>query len=123
VLFGTNTITGAFNFTILPNIKLFSNSTSQNIFIQGLLLTASNPLTIIFWSGVFSTQIIENNLNTKQLILFGVGCIMSTLSFLSTVAFCGSILSGFLPQIIIQLLNVTVGVILTLFGLNLLFKK
>lgn len=23
---------------------------------------ASNPLTILFWSGVFSTQIIENNI-------------------------------------------------------------
>ncbi|MEQ8155345.1 MAG: LysE family transporter [Clostridiaceae bacterium] len=118
VLFGTNTIAGVFNFTFLPDIKLFTNFTSQNIFIQGLLFTASNPLTIVFWSGVFSTQIIENNRSKKQLVLFGFGCILSTLSFLTVVAFCGSILRGFLPQIIIQLLNVTVGVILIFFGIK-----
>lgn len=123
VLFGINTITGVFDFTLLPNLKLFSNITNQNFFIQGLLLTASNPLTIIFWGGVFSTQVSENNFNKKQLILFGCGCILSTLSFLTIVSFCGNMLSRFLPQIIIQILNVMVGVILIYFGIKLLLKK
>lgn len=123
VLFGINTITGAFDFTLLPNLKLFSNITNQNFFIQGLLLTASNPLTIIFWGGVFSTQVSENNFNKKQLILFGCGCILSTLSFLTIVSFCGNMLSRFLPQIIIQILNVMVGAILIYFGVKLLLKK
>lgn len=123
MVFGVNTIMGAFNFTLLPNIALFSNFTSQNIFVQGLLLTASNPLTIIFWSGVFSTQVIENHLNKKQLFFFGFGCILSTLVFLTAIAFCGSILSGFLPQMVIKILNVVVGFILMFFGIKLLFKK
>jgi threonine/homoserine/homoserine lactone efflux protein len=123
VLFGTNTITGAFGFTLLPDLKLFSNATNQNIFIQGMLLTASNPLTIIFWGGVFSTQVAESNFSKRQLIFFGFGCILSTLFFLTIVAFCGSILSGFLPLIIIKILNVTVGGILICFGIKLLFKK
>lgn len=123
VLFGTNTITGAFGFTLLPAIKLFSNATNQNIFIQGLLLTASNPLTIIFWGGVFSTQVAEYDFSKKQIIFFGIGCVLSTLFFLTIVAFCGSILSGFLPQIIIKILNVMVGAILIFFGIKLLFKK
>lgn len=123
VLFGTNTITGAFGFTLLPAIKLFSNASNQNVFIQGLLLTASNPMTIIFWGGVFSTQVAENNFNKKQLIFFGFGCILSTLVFLTVVAFGGSILSGFLPQIIIKILNVMVGAVLIYFGIRLLLKK
>jgi threonine/homoserine/homoserine lactone efflux protein len=123
VVFGTNTITGAFGFTLLPDLKLFSIATNQNIFIQGLLLTASNPLTIIFWGGVFSTQVAEYDFNKKQLIFFGFGCVLSTLFFLTIVAFCGSILSGFLPQIIIKILNVFVGAILIYFGIKLLFKK
>lgn len=123
VLFGINTITGAFGFTLLPDLKLFSDATNQNIFIQGLLLTASNPLTIIFWGGVFSTQVAEYNLSKKQLIFFGFGCVLSTLSFLTIIAFCGSILSGFLPQIIIKILNVAVGAILVYFGIKLLLKK
>lgn len=123
MVFGVNTIMGAFNFTLLSNIALFSNLTSQNIFVQGLLLTASNPLTIIFWSGVFSTQVIENDLNKKQLFFFGFGCILSTLAFLTAIAFCGSTLSGFLPQIVIKILNIVVGFILIFFGIKLLLKK
>ena len=123
VLFGINTITAVINFTILPSITLFSKVTSENIFIQGLLLTASNPLTIIFWSGVFGAQVIENELNKKQLFFFGFGCVLSTLTFLTAVAFCGSIMSGFLPKVVIQLLNIIVGFILILFGIKLLFKK
>jgi len=123
VLYGINTITSVLNFTILPSITLFSNVTSENIFIQGLLLTASNPLTIIFWSGVFGAQVIENDLSKKQLLFFGFGCVLSTLAFLTTVAFCGSTVSGFLPQIIIQILNIIVGVTLIFFGIKLLLKK
>lgn len=123
VLFGTNTITGAFGFSLLPDLKLFSNATNQNIFIQGILLTASNPLTIIFWGGVFSTQVAEYNLSKKQLIFFGFGCILSTLVFLTIVSFFGSIISGFLPLIIIKILNVMVGTILIYFGIKLLLKK
>jgi len=78
VLFGTNTITGVFGFTLLPDIKLFSNSTNQNVFIQGLLLTASNPLTIIFWGGIFSSQVAEYDFSKKQLIFFRFGYILST---------------------------------------------
>jgi threonine/homoserine/homoserine lactone efflux protein len=123
VLFGTNTITGAFGIALLPDFKLFSNATNQNFFIQGMLLTASNPLTIIFWGGVFSTQVAEHKFSKKQLIFFGFGCILSTLFFLTIVAFCGSILSGFLPQIIIKILNVIVGAILIFFGIKLLLKR
>ncbi|NLN80893.1 MAG: LysE family transporter [Erysipelotrichia bacterium] len=121
VLFGTSSITGAFGFTLLPALKIFSDVTNQNIFIQGILLTASNPLTIIFWGGVFSTQVVEYG--KKQLIFFGFGCILSTLFFLTIVSFCGSILSGFLPQIVIKFLNVMVGAILIYLGIKLLLKK
>lgn len=45
------------------DIALFSNPSTENLFVQGLLLTASNPLTIVFWSGMFSAQMIENKWN------------------------------------------------------------
>ncbi|MGE5396939.1 MAG: LysE family translocator [Chitinophagales bacterium] len=123
VLFGVNTISGVFDLSFLPNIALFSDISSQNLFIQGLLLTASNPLTIIFWSSMFSTQMIENEWNKKQLFFFAVGCVMSTVVFLTVVALLGSILSDFLPKVIIQSLNVIVGIFLIFFGIRLLCKK
>ena len=123
VLFGVNMIAGALNFSILPNIKLFSEVNSRSIFIQGLLLTASNPLTIIFWSGVFSTQVIENGFNKKQLRLFGVGCVFSTITFLTVIAVLATIISGFITTTIIKLLNICVGLIIIYFGMRLILKK
>lgn len=123
VLFGLNAISGVFDLSFLPIITGLSSASSKNLFVQGLLLTASNPLTIIFWSGVFSTQIIENKWNRKQLFLFAVGCVMATIIFLTGIAILGSILSDFLPQVIVKCLNVAVGVFLIFFGIRLLCKK
>ncbi|MFT3985358.1 MAG: LysE family transporter [Lachnospiraceae bacterium] len=123
VLFGVNIISGVFDFAFLPHIVLFSSTSSENLFFQGLLLTASNPLTIIFWSGMFSTQMIENKWNKRQLFFFALGCVMATIIFLTAVAFLGSILSGFLPQLIVQFLNAAVGIVLIFFGIRLLCKK
>lgn len=123
VLFGSTIIMQACHISILPNIMLFSDVSGGNIFIQGLLLTASNPLTIIFWSGALSAQVTENNYRKKQLVLFGLGCVLSTVFFLTVVAFCGSLLKGFLPQLYIQVLNAIVGIILIYFGIRLLVKK
>lgn len=123
ILFGINTITGVLHYSLLPEISLFSKVSNQNFFIQGVLLTASNPLTIIFWSGVFSTQVIEYNLTKKQLVLFGIGCVLSTLLFLSIIAFSGSVLSSFLPQSIISVFNIIVGFILIYYGIRILYKK
>lgn len=123
VWFGISTIAGAFGKTLLPAIEMFESDGVQNIFLKGLLLTASNPLTIIFWSGVFSTQVVQNQLKQQQLFLFGLGCILSTLGFLSLVAILGSSISGFLPESVIAGMNVVVGGLLILFGIRLIAKK
>jgi Putative threonine efflux protein len=123
IIFGLNAFLGIFDLSILPDIRMFQNVSSKNIFLQGLLLTASNPLTIIFWSGVFSSQVVENQFNKKQLCFFGVGCVLSTLFFLTVVALLGSLLSGFLPDLLIDILNGAVGLALIFFGIKLFFKK
>lgn len=123
ILFGLNTISSAFDYSFLADINLFSSVSSKSLFIQGLLLTASNPLIIIFWSGVLSTQISDNNWNNKQLFLFTAGCVLSTIIFLTIIATLGSVLTSFLPQIIVKCLNIIVGIVLIIFGLRLLFKR
>jgi threonine/homoserine/homoserine lactone efflux protein len=123
VLFGTSTITGALGMSLLPSIELFDSTGVQNIFLKGLLLTASNPLTIIFWSGVFSTQVVQHQLNRRQLFFFGFGCVLSTLSFLSLIAILGSVISGFLPELVITGLNIIIGCLLVFFGIRLVIRK
>lgn len=122
-VFGLNTALGALSIILLPDVSLFSGSTSQNLFLQGMLLTASNPMTIIFWSGVFSSQVADNNLKPGELRLFGVGCVLSTICFLSLVAAAGSFVSGFIPQYVIKMLNIAVGLFLIICGLKLLLNR
>lgn len=123
MLFGISMITGALGIKLLPSFLLFSAKSQENVFLKGLLLTASNPLTILFWSGVFSTQVIQHKLNKLQLFYFGLGCILSTLSFLSIIALLGTIISRFLPQNIVTGMNIVVGVLLILFGLKLFISR
>ncbi len=123
ILFGLQNILGIFDLTIFPGSISSPSVSNGNIFLKGLLLTASNPLTIIFWSGVFSAQVAAHALTRQQLFFFGMGCVLSTLIFLSGVALLGNMLGIFLSGIIIQLLNGAVGLVLLYFGVRLLFKK
>lgn len=123
MLFGANMIANAFHLSLIPNIQLFTEANEKSIFVQGLLLTSSNPLTIIFWSGVFSTQVIENNYNKVQLCYFGLGCVLSTVCFLSFIALLGTLISGFFSEDLMRVLNVCVGCIIIYFGGRLVFKR
>ncbi len=123
VLFGADLLAGAFHLSILPSISLFKAVSTDHIFLKGILLTASNPLTILFWSGVFTTQVIENHYHKKQLAGFGTGCVLATLLFLTLVALLGTTLRTFFSEPIIQILNACIGALLIFFGIRLLLKK
>lgn len=123
ILFGINISLSVFDISILPKINLFRNVTTESIFWQGILLTASNPLTIIFWSGVFSTQIIENNYNKEEMAWFGVGCVLATVLFLSFVGVIGVFIRSFINNQIMNILNFSVGIFIAYFGIKLAIKK
>ena len=61
--FGLNTLLGAFGIALLPSLSLFAGRGSGSVFIQAILLALSNPLTIVFWAGVFAAKIAEENLS------------------------------------------------------------
>ena len=65
-IFGLQTVLGAFRWVVLPSINLFNWINSENCFLEGLVLTASNPLAILFWVGIFSSKIIEEKLTRKD---------------------------------------------------------
>ena len=106
---------------IIPVLNL--KPTSNNIFIQGLVLTLSNPITIVFWGSVLTTRIIKDKLNKKELFCFSVGLVSSTLIFLTLVAILGTILSSFIPSIISKILNIIVGGLIVFFGIKMLVEK
>lgn len=123
LFFGINMLTQVFEITLLPNLSLFTQGSEKNFFLQGLILTASNPLTIVFWSGIFSAQVLEHNYNKRQLMFFGLGCILSTFCFLSFIAVLGLFLHSFLSAAAMKVLNFTVGIILVYFAFRLILKK
>lgn len=121
VIFGINIILNVFNINIIPGLNLKPNTT--NIFIQGLILTLSNPITIVFWGSVLTTKIIDDGLKKKELFIFSIGLVSATLFFLTFIAVLGTILSGFIPESVSNVLNVIVGLLIIFFGIKMLVKK
>lgn len=121
IIFGANIILNVFNINIIPGLNL--KPTSSNIFIQGLILTLSNPITIVFWGSVLTKKIIEDKLNKKELAVFSTGLVSSTLIFLTFVAVLGTMLSSFMSENISRIMNIIVGILIIFFGIKMLLKK
>ncbi len=122
-LFGLYTVLGAFNISMLPGIKLFSGVNSGSVFLQGVLLTASNPMTILFWNSILTAQTKRETMNSRHIFFFGTGCVLSTVVFLTIVAAIGSMVNRFLPDSVIRILNVLIGLSLIVYSAVLLMQK
>lgn len=123
VLFGAYIITSSLGLKLFSSINPLGSISAKNLFAQGIILTIANPLTIVFWSGVFAAQIAQNNWGKKHIALFASGCVASTLMFLTLIAVLGSITKSFLPQEFIKILNIAVGIAVIIFGIRLLTKE
>lgn len=119
--FGLSNILGAFNISVMPQLNLHIDN--NNIFITILILTLSNPLTILFWTGVFSIKLVEENKTKSSLYLFGLGALLSTVLSLSIVASLGSFLKMIMVEDFIVLLNILVGILLIGFSVKTLLNK
>jgi threonine/homoserine/homoserine lactone efflux protein len=122
-LFGLNIILDVFHIGFLNTGISFGNYNLNNPFIKGALLTAANPLTILFWVGVFSAKLAESNNCKKDSYLFGLGATLSTFLFLTCVAFLSSYITTFMSENSIAVLNVLVGIALIIFSFFILKKK
>lgn len=120
VLFGLNIILGVFDIHIIPGLNVKPSTSS--LFLQGLILTLSSPMTIVFWGSILTSKIVEEKFKTKELIAFSIGLVSSTLIFLSFVAVVGTFISSFIPEIVSKVLNIIVGLFIIFFGLKLVFK-
>jgi threonine/homoserine/homoserine lactone efflux protein len=118
VIFGLSNIVGSFGISILPSLNFLSNQSVENVFLKTLLLTISNPLTILFWAGLFSTKIAQESMQKKDIYLFGLGAVLSTALFLTLISILGSYISSFLDSEFINVLNMIVGLVLVAFGIN-----
>ena len=122
ILFGLSTSLSVMGVNFIPGLNLTGVQTVDNVFMKTLLLTLSNPLTILFWAGVFSSKMIEENMEKLHMYQFGLGAILSTILFLSFVSVVGNYLNVFIEGSFMNMLNVIVGIILIGFGVRSLIK-
>ena len=118
IVFGLELFLSYFGISLLPSINIFKGSSSSMPFLKAFILTAANPMTILFWIGVFSTKVSDSDMSGKDNITFALGAVFATLFFLTLIGYLGSILSGFLPKEFLRILNSVVGVVLIYFGLK-----
>lgn len=121
ITFGCYTIYGAIISHSLNTTEIVSNQLTET-FIKAAVLTGANPLTVVFWSGVFSAKIVEEKFTRKDELLFGLGAVLSTLISLLLIAIIGQFTARFINGEIIRMLNGIVGFILIYFGLRLYFR-
>ncbi|EKQ56117.1 MULTISPECIES: LysE family transporter [unclassified Clostridium] len=122
-IFGFGAILNQFNIEIIPSLSIQGIFISTNALTSAIIITSSNPLTIIFWAGIFSTKITEENIKRQDVYSFGFGALLSTIFFLSLINLIGSFTKIFLPTSVIQILNIFVGFLLICFGIKMILKK
>ena len=107
----------------IHSAQIIDKFTYKNVFVSFFFLTLLNPVTIICFMGIFSSQVIKYDLNKKQLVLFATGTLLATPIFLSIVGLLGNLGFGILPPVIIKLLNLIIGLILIYLGTTCFFHK
>jgi len=116
--FGLSILLGAFGVGISPAFNFPSWQESGSCFFSALLITGSDPITIAFWSGVFSDRIAESAYTRRELIYFGAGALSTTVIHLGFFAFLFSRIGDVLPESVVFILNVAVGGLLFLYGIR-----
>ena len=110
-----------FNINIIPGISI--NRTFKSIFIEGLVLALSNPITIVFWTSVLTTKLTEEKMKKRDLIKFCMGLVSATLLFLSFVNLIGVFVSRFIIDDVAFIINILVGLVIMYFGFKTMIGK
>jgi threonine/homoserine/homoserine lactone efflux protein len=121
LFYGINNIISIFNISILPKLN-FQKEAFANLFLQGLIMTISNPVTIIMIGGILTSRIIEKKYSQENIFIFASGYLISRLCFLLILIIIGNIIHAFLQEWILKILNTMVGIIIVYLGIKLLIK-
>ena len=107
--------------SILGSEVIRSNSISSTNLLQSFssvfLLTISSPMTIVFFTSLFTAKAVEYNYTKKELYLFGLGTGFATLLFMGSSVIVFSLIKGAVPIVLIQILNSIVGCLLIGYGI------
>ncbi|MGE5702343.1 MAG: LysE family translocator [Clostridia bacterium] len=92
-------------------------------FTYGMVLTLGNPLTILFWSGVYGSLLASGSLGgSGSLFRYSLGCAASTFLFLGATALLAGKISRHISGKTVKRLNQLVGCVLVVFAIGLLYR-
>ena len=114
VVFGLIIIRGITNLSI--SNEIIDSTSLLSSFTSVLLLTISNPITIVLYTGILGSKGIEKNYTQRELFVFGFGIGMATLIFMSASVILFSLIKGSVPVLLIQIMNLIVGCLLIGYG-------
>ncbi len=88
-------------------------------FFSGFFMSLSNPLTILFWPGIFGSILAKaaSSYNKEQLLLYSFGTILGIFIWDITMASTSSIFRKILNTRILSLITVISGISLIIYGL------
>lgn len=115
LIFGILIIRKTFG-TELADVYVANSSGIISSFASVFALTISSPMTIIFFTGIFSTKALEYNYTRQELWSFGLGTGLATILFMGISVMMISLLGNYIPMAFIQVLNIIVGVLLIGYG-------
>lgn len=73
-------------------------------------------MTIVFWSGLFAAKAVEQGYTKHMLAIFALSAGFATFFFLGGSVLIISILKVSMPFLVVKVLNVSVGVVVLLYG-------
>ena len=115
IIFGIIIIKGIMGGDISATIN--TNSTNLlSSFASVFFLTISSPMTIVFFTSIFTAKALEYNCTKKELLVFGFGTGLATFLFMGTSVILFSLVKGGVPILLIQILNLVVGCLLVGYG-------
>lgn len=117
MLFGAFIIYGAMDMHAPITIN-GDASTIVASFSATFLFTISSPMTIVWYTGLFTAKAVEYHYTKKQLVLFGVAVGLATLLFMGTSVVLCSLIQKSVPTALNQILNGVVGGILIIYGIR-----
>jgi threonine/homoserine/homoserine lactone efflux protein len=93
-----------------------SSTNFLSSFASVFLLTISSPMTIVFFTSIFTAKALEYNYTKKELLIFGFGTGLATFLFMGISVILFSLLKESVPTLLIQILNIAVGCLLIGYG-------
>lgn len=122
VIFGLAMVLSVFGIHLLPQIKLVDAVNVQSALIKVFILTTANPMTILFWTGVFAAKVGDFSDSISAPWLYGGGAVAATLLFQTLVVAAGVMMNLFIEGRLLEILNGLVGVVIIVFGMKLIIE-